>query len=99
MLYGRFENADRQTRELVTRAIQDRSALIAGALAPTLRTLDLSNASSLNTDLARYGSDETTLKLLFQPAGSQPGSGQQPDPTAVGTACAVANNATIWRSL
>ena len=27
------------------------------------------------------------------------GSGQQPDPTAVGTACAVANNATIWRSL
>lgn len=78
VLYGRFENADRQTRELVTRAIQDRSALIAGALAPTLRTLDLSNASSLNTDLARYGSDETTLKLLFQPAGSQPGSGQQP---------------------
>lgn len=26
-------------------------------------------------------------------------SGQQPDPTATGTACAAANNATIWRSL
>ncbi|MFO1160105.1 MAG: HAMP domain-containing sensor histidine kinase [Reyranellaceae bacterium] len=74
VLYGRFESADRQTRELVTRAIQDRSALIAGALGPTLRELDLSNAASLNADLARYGSDETTLKLLFQPAkGEQAG--------------------------
>jgi len=71
VLYGRFESADRQTKELVTRAIQDRSALIADVLAPTLRELDLANAASLNADLARYGSDETTLKLLFQPAGGQ----------------------------
>jgi two-component system sensor histidine kinase ChvG len=62
---------------LVTRAIQDRSALIADALAPTLRELDLSNATSLNADLARYGSDETTLKLLFQPAGGLQGSDRQ----------------------
>lgn len=71
VLYGRFESADRQTRELVTRAIQDRSALIADALAPILRELTLEKAGSLNADLARYGSDETTLKLLFQPADNQ----------------------------
>ncbi len=34
VLYGQFESADRQMRDLVTRAIQDRSALISEALAP-----------------------------------------------------------------
>src|SRR5262249_46643168 len=39
ILYGQFESADRQMRELVTRAIQDRSSLIADALTPTLRNV------------------------------------------------------------
>ena len=34
VLYGQFESADRQMRELVTRAIQDRSKMIGHALAP-----------------------------------------------------------------
>src|SRR5438445_8113446 len=38
VLYGQFESADRQMRELVTRAIRDRSGLIADALAPTLKS-------------------------------------------------------------
>ena len=69
ILYGQFESADRQMRDLVTRAVQDRSSLIADALAPTLRTLDLTRQGTLNADLAKYSSDGTTLKLMYQPTG------------------------------
>ena len=67
MLYGQFESADRQMRDLVTRAIQDRSALIADAIAPKLRSDDRSGRAALNDDLAKYASDGTILKLMFQP--------------------------------
>jgi hypothetical protein len=40
VLYSQFESADRQMRDLVTRAIQDRSKLIGHALAPVLRAAD-----------------------------------------------------------
>lgn len=68
VLYGQFESADRQMRELVTRAIQDRSSLIADALTPSLKSMDPTSQVSLNADLARYASDGTILKLMFQPA-------------------------------
>lgn len=68
MLYGQFESADRQMREIVTRAIQDRSALIAEALTPKLVVANASGRSALNEDLARYSSDGTILKLIFQPS-------------------------------
>ncbi len=68
VLYGQFESADRQMRDLVTRAIQDRSALIAEALAPKLTNGDKSARASLNDDLAKYASDGTILKLMFQPS-------------------------------
>ena len=67
VLYGQFESADRQMRELVTRAIRDRSALIADALAPTLKSVDRDGQVALNEQLARYASDGTVLKLMFQP--------------------------------
>jgi two-component system sensor histidine kinase ChvG len=60
-------------RDLVTRAIQDRSALIADALTPTLKNVDPKGQVSLNADLAKYSSDGTILKLMFQPAGEQNG--------------------------
>jgi two-component system sensor histidine kinase ChvG len=60
-------------RDLVTRAIQDRSALIADALAPTLKNVDPKSQVALNADLAKYSSDGTILKLMFQPAGEQNG--------------------------
>src|SRR5882762_1971760 len=40
VLYGQFESADHQMRTLVTRAIQDRSILIAAALTPALKETD-----------------------------------------------------------
>ncbi|MBY0322691.1 MAG: HAMP domain-containing histidine kinase [Reyranella sp.] len=67
VLYGQFESADRQMRDLVTRAIQDRSALIAEALAPKLTSGDKNARASLNDDLTKYSSDGTILKLMFQP--------------------------------
>ena len=67
VLYGQFESADRQMRDLVTRAIRDRSTLIAEALAPRLGSLDRNGQATLNAELAKYTSDGTVLKLMFQP--------------------------------
>lgn len=75
VLYGQFESADRQMRDLVTRAIQDRSSLIADALTPTLKTIDPKGQVALNADLAKYSSDGTILKLMFQP-GAEHGDGR-----------------------
>lgn len=68
VLYGQFEGADRQMRELVTRAVQDRSKLIGYALAPVLRRADPGTNGELNQELSKYTSDGTVLKLMLQPA-------------------------------
>src|SRR6476659_7166083 len=68
VLYSQFESADRQMRDLVTRAIQDRSKLIGHALAPVLRTVEPSDDRTLNAELAKFASDGTVLKLMLQPA-------------------------------
>ena len=71
VLYGQFESADHQMRTLVTRAIQDRSVLIAAALTPALKETDPTVPMALNYELAKYGSDGTVLKLMFQPAADK----------------------------
>lgn len=70
VLYGQFESVDRQTRELVTRGIQDRSRLIAQALRPFLSRLSAPTHDLLNAELQKYGADGTVLKLMLQPAGT-----------------------------
>ncbi len=87
MLYSQFESADRQMRDLVTRAIQDRSKLISHALTPALRNLEPGDAGDLNTELAKFGSDGTVLKLMVQPL---PASGE-----AAGTFYFVASAPSI----
>ena len=62
-------------RDLVTRAIQDRSKLIGYALAPVLRKSEAAAAAALNDELAKYTSDGTVLKLMLQPL-AQPGQEQ-----------------------
>ncbi len=74
VLYGQFESADRQMRDLVTRAIQDRSKLISHALAPVLRKVEPGTNVALNEELAKFSSDGTVLKLMLQPAAQ---SGEQ----------------------
>jgi two-component system sensor histidine kinase ChvG len=75
VLYGQFESADRQMRDLVTRAIQDRSKLIGHALAPVLRKLEPGTNVALNEELAKFTSDGTVLKLMLQPS-AKPGEQQ-----------------------
>ena len=54
-------------RDLVTRAIQDRSKLIGHALAPVLRTVEPADDRTLNAELGKFTSDGTVLKLMLQP--------------------------------
>jgi len=70
VLYGQFESADRQMRELVTRAIQDRSKLISRALAPTLAKVEPGSGIDLNAELAKYTNDGTVLRLMLRPAAA-----------------------------
>ena len=67
VLYGQFEDADRQMRDLVTRAIQDRSKLISSALEPVLDKTEPSANAGLNAQLARFSSDGTVLRLMLKP--------------------------------
>lgn len=72
VLYGQFESADRQMRDLVTRAIQDRSRLIGHALAPVLEKPELPSGATLNAELAKFASDGTVLRLMLQPQAGSP---------------------------
>lgn len=66
-------------RELVIRAVQDRSKLIGYALTPVLRDAEPGAGASLSAELAKFSSDGTVLKLMVQPAApageSQPNVG------------------------
>ena len=64
VLYSQFESADSQMRELVTRAVQDRSALIAEALTPVLRETDPSEPMNLNRALDLAGHLSETIGTL-----------------------------------
>jgi two-component system sensor histidine kinase ChvG len=67
ILYGQFEKADRQTRNLLTGSIQHRSWLIAQALTPLLeRSTGLADPA-LSDILAKFTQDETTLRLMLRP--------------------------------
>lgn len=68
VLYGQFEAADTQRRELVNRGIQQRSWLIAQALVPILNRPEGVPHKSLNGELQRFNDGRTLLKLMFRPA-------------------------------
>ena len=74
ILYGQFESADSQRRDLVVRGIQQRSWLIAQALAPILDQPGGPPHQSLNRELQRFKDSRTLLKLMFRPAGPAGGS-------------------------
>jgi two-component system sensor histidine kinase ChvG len=69
-LYSLFNAADREKQELVLNAIRDNGLLIAQALQPVLTALTPGDFSRLPAELARFGSDQSSIKLLFKPAGS-----------------------------
>jgi len=67
VLYGQFEAADRNARDLVIRSTKDRTWLIAQVLAPLLDQQDGGRYALLNRELAKYIDPGTTLRLLLQP--------------------------------
>lgn len=67
VLYGQFESADAQRRELVARGIQHRTWLIAQAISPMLDQPDGPRHSALNSELQRYNDGRTILRLMFSP--------------------------------
>jgi two-component system sensor histidine kinase ChvG len=71
VLYGQLEGADRKTRDLVTRSIEDRSWLIAQALRPMLDGNQAASANALNLELDRYTDDGTRLELMLQPVADR----------------------------
>ncbi|MEK9968506.1 MAG: HAMP domain-containing sensor histidine kinase [Ferrovibrio sp.] len=73
VLYGQFEAADLQRRELVSRGIQQRSWLIAQALTPILNQPNAPPHKTLNAELQRFNDDRTLLKLMFRPANAPSG--------------------------
>jgi two-component system sensor histidine kinase ChvG len=73
LLYGQFENADRTTRELVTRALQHRSELVAEALRPILAAQNGAPQPAVAEALAKFAGDGTKLQLMLRPASSQAG--------------------------
>lgn len=68
VLYGQFEAADRNARDLVIRSTKDRTWLIAQVLAPLLDQQDPGRFALLNRELAKHVNPGTTLRLLLQPA-------------------------------
>lgn len=75
VLYGQFESADKQRRDLVSRGIQQRSWLIAQALTPILDRPDGPPHKSLNSELERFNDGRTLLKVMFRPHASGSGEG------------------------
>ncbi|WP_158240697.1 sensor histidine kinase [Telmatospirillum siberiense] len=67
VLYGQFEKADRQTRNLVAENIRHYGWLVAQALAPILDRSDDLAGPELAASLERFSEDGTILKLMFQP--------------------------------
>ena len=70
VLYGQFESADAQRRELVARGIEHRSWLVAQALTPLLDRPDSARHTDLNAELQRYNDGRSILKLMFSPSNT-----------------------------
>jgi len=75
-------------RDLVTRAIQDRSKLIGHALAPVLRAVEPADDRTLNAELGKFSSDGTVLKLMPVGAGGGVSAACSPAP-CVGLAIGI----------
>lgn len=74
ILYGQFESADRQSRNLVAESLRRNGWLVGQALAAKLEYRENMSAAELNATLDLYARNGTILKLMFQPkAGAAAG--------------------------
>jgi two-component system sensor histidine kinase ChvG len=75
VLYGEFEDADQDKRELVSSSVQRQGRLIAEALRPTLDSGQTPPLAELNSELSKYSDGDMSLKLMFRPRQGQAGQG------------------------
>lgn len=67
VLYGQFEGADRQSRELVADGLRREGWLVAQALAARLEQREDLSPGQLNAMLEKFADNGTILRLMFQP--------------------------------
>lgn len=67
VLYSLFNAADHEKQGLVLEAIRDNGMLIAQALKPVLTGLSPGDFDKLPAELARFSSDQRSIKLLYKP--------------------------------
>jgi two-component system, OmpR family, sensor histidine kinase ChvG len=75
VLYGEFEGADQEKRELVSSSVQRQGRLIAEGLRPLLDRDQRPPLADLNSELRKYSDDDMSLKLMFRPRQGEAGHG------------------------
>src|SRR6202023_2903344 len=73
-LYIEFRSAHETSQDLLLRSVRAEGRTISQALLPLLENADGATLPEVGRDLARYAGQVTTIKLLFQPTGTQNGS-------------------------
>ncbi|MBO0738574.1 MAG: HAMP domain-containing histidine kinase [Alphaproteobacteria bacterium] len=69
-LYLEFRAAYEESQELLLRSVRAEGRTISESLLSSLETADGAALPELGRELARYAGEVTTVKLLFQPAGT-----------------------------
>jgi two-component system sensor histidine kinase ChvG len=69
-LYFEFRTAHEDGQELLLRSVRAEGRAISQSLLPLLETADSATLPELGPHLARFAGEVTTIKLLFQPAGT-----------------------------
>ena len=70
-LYLEFRSAHEESQELLLRSVRAEGRTISQSLLPLLETADSATLPELGPHLARFAGEVTTIKLLFQPAGTK----------------------------
>jgi two-component system, OmpR family, sensor histidine kinase ChvG len=69
-LYIEFRSAHEKSQELLLRSVRAEGRTISQSLLPSLENADSAALPELGRELARFAGEVTTIKLLFQPAGT-----------------------------
>jgi len=69
IIYNVFSAADAEKQSILIEAVRDKGLVIAAALQPVLAKSDGVPFELLSDELARFGTDNTAIRLLFQPSG------------------------------
>ncbi|HUA50933.1 MAG TPA: HAMP domain-containing sensor histidine kinase [Candidatus Sulfotelmatobacter sp.] len=69
IIYNVFSAADAEKQSILVEAVRDKGLVIAAALQPVLAKSDGVPFEQLSDELARFGSANTAIRLLFKPTG------------------------------